>query len=59
MSGTEDQSSDLTANIFETNVYEAPRAPDRPFYPWHRPRKQFVRRKQWCEQVKLLLGTFG
>jgi hypothetical protein len=56
MSGGEDE-SDLTADIFETNIYEAPRAPKRDFLPWHRPRKQFVRRKQWCAQVTTLLGA--
>ncbi len=34
-------------------------APEKPtvksFLPWHKPRKQFVRKKQWCEQILKLV----
>jgi hypothetical protein len=36
-------------------TYEAPLPAKREFLPWHRPRKQFVRQYQWCEQIGRLL----
>jgi hypothetical protein len=43
------------ADIFGTDAYEAPRPPKKDFLPWHRPRKQFVRDRQWCAQIEDLL----
>lgn len=36
-------------------AYEAPLPQKKDFLPWHRPRKQFVRHYQWCEQIETLL----
>lgn len=36
-------------------AYEAPLPQKKDFLPWHRPRKQFVRHYQWCEQIEALL----
>jgi len=35
--------------------YDAPRPQKKEFLPWHRPRKQFVRERQWCDQIGRLL----
>lgn len=42
--------------IFGDDSYEpaAPQA-DKVFLPWHRPRKQFVRRAQWAEQINRMV----
>jgi hypothetical protein len=52
-------------DVFGTEVYEAPLPSKREFLPWHRPRKQFVRDRQWCGEIRTLLdgrsrddGTF-
>lgn len=45
-------------DIFGTDVYEAKRPSKKDFLPWHKPRKQFVRHFQWCEQIKKLLEGF-
>jgi hypothetical protein len=50
------EEEELGDDIFGTDVYEAQRPPKKDFLPWHKPRKQFVRHFQWCEQVNLLLG---
>ncbi len=42
-----------------TNVYEAPKPLKKQFEAWHRPRKQFVRDKQWREQIERLLSDIG
>ena len=47
--------SDLADDIVGVDSYEAPVPAKKVFLPWHRPRKQFVRVKQWCEQIKKLL----
>lgn len=41
--------------IFATTAYTPASRPGRSFEPWHRPRKQFVRRKQWLKQTGLLM----
>ena len=41
--------------IFGETVYEAPKPSKKTFLPWHKPRKQFVRSHQWCEQINSLL----
>ena len=41
-------------NIVEVQSYEAPLPPIQSkakFLPWHRPRKQYVRHQQWCEEI--------
>lgn len=47
---------ELAQDMFGGGVYEAERPPKRDFLPWHRPRKQFVRDRQWREQLTRLLG---
>lgn len=42
-------------DIFGTKSYEVPIPPKKEFLPWHRPRKQFVRDRQWRAQVEALL----
>lgn len=42
--------------IVATVAYEAPLPQKKDFLPWHRPRKQFVRHHQWCEQIEALLS---
>lgn len=46
-------------DIVEMVVYEAPMpAQAKPFLPWHRPRKQYVRHNQWCHEiVKMVVET--
>lgn len=41
-------------DLFPTKSYEAARPDARQFQPWHRPRKQFVRDKQWAREVAAL-----
>jgi hypothetical protein len=54
--GTSDDG--LADGIFATEEYTAPKPSKKSFLPWHRPRKQFVRHKQWCGEVlKMLDGT--
>jgi hypothetical protein len=45
------EEKELSSDIFGVSEYapETPKKKD--FLPWHKPRKQFVRQKQWCEQV--------
>jgi len=50
-SGEEQLADDIVPEI----PYEAPLPSQREFLPWHRPRKQFVRQYQWCEQINRLL----
>lgn len=54
MSDTSDENDELVAGIFGTLDYDPTELERREFKPWHRPRKQFVRREQWAEQVKRL-----
>jgi hypothetical protein len=42
-------------DIVEVTTYEAKLPRTREFLPWHLPRKQFVRQKQWCEQIERML----
>ena len=50
-----DNQDDLTAGIFDNVEYVAPLPEPKEFKPWHKPRKQFVRRKQW---LALLHGLY-
>lgn len=46
-------------NIIEVQAYEAPKPPERVkdrFLAWHRPRKQYVRHYQWCQEVNALIN---
>lgn len=53
---TEKFEESLSQNLFGVNIYEAAPRLKKTFLPWHRPRKQFVRHKQWCEQIRLLIS---
>ncbi|MXY44322.1 MAG: hypothetical protein F4Y50_09805 [Dehalococcoidia bacterium] len=46
MTGESHEQDDLTSGIFGDFEYERPRTEPKEFRPWHRPRKQFVRREQ-------------
>ena len=54
MSDTSGDNDELVAGIFGDLEYEMAELERREFKPWHRPRKQFVRREQWAEQVRRL-----
>jgi len=45
----------LADDIVEDFTYEATVPKMKIFLPWHRPRKQFVRQHQWCEQIGRML----
>ena len=46
--GRDNQDDDDLANgIVGIRVYKADVPPQKPFRPWHKPRKQFVRNDQW------------
>ena len=47
MTDQSDDQDDLTAGIFSDVEYVAPQTEPKEFKPWHKPRKQFVRREQW------------
>jgi hypothetical protein len=48
----------LADDIVGAGAYEATPPPKKEFLPWHRPRKQFVRAKQWTHQIEKLLNDF-
>ena len=51
---------DLTTGIFGNNIeYAQPRTAPKEFKPWHKPRKQFVRRKQWSALLRRLYENRG
>lgn len=50
-----DEVDELTSGLFATLEYQPGQPPPRKFHPWHRPRKQFVRREQWARLAELLL----
>jgi len=52
---SQDDEESLTDDIFASDVYEASKPLKKEFLPWHKPRKQFVRHFQWCEQINQLL----
>ena len=54
MSDASGDNDALVAGIFGDLDYEMVELERREFKPWHRPRKQFVRREQWAEQVRRL-----
>ncbi|NVH98168.1 PP_RS20740 family protein [Burkholderia pseudomallei] len=45
----------LADDIVELSAYEASLPEAKEFLPWHRPRKQYVRHHQWCEQIGRML----
>jgi hypothetical protein len=47
---------ELARDLFGAQRYEAARPRKQAFLPWHRPRKQFVRREQWVKQAGVLLS---
>lgn len=42
--------------LFSSSTYEAPRPQRREFQPWHRPRKHFVRQRQWTEAIARVMS---
>lgn len=51
-----EEKQDLADGLFgELERYEAAHPPRKDFRPWHRPRKQFVRQRQWIGHVRELL----
>ena len=54
MRDTSEDNDELVADIFGDLGYDVAGLEEREFKPWHRPRKQFVRREQWVEQVRRL-----
>jgi hypothetical protein len=59
MTANGEQGDDLAEDIVGVEAYEAPRPPQTEFQPWHRPRKQFVRKEQWAVQLEALLDARG
>lgn len=53
----DEQSSDIVEQMFGENpAYEVPvPGKKRDFLPWHKPRKQFVRDRQWAGEIDRLL----
>ncbi len=49
--------SDLAEDVSTADIYETVKPAKREFSPWHLPRKQFVRDKQWSEQILRLLDS--
>ena len=43
---------DINAEIFGDTEYAPPQTSPKEFKPWHKPRKQFVRRKQWSALLR-------
>lgn len=54
--GVEEFPDGFISEIFTMREYEAGEPAQREFQPWHRPRKQFVRREQWIEQTRRVLA---
>lgn len=46
---------DFTSDLIGTSEYQFDKPKKKTFLPWHRPRKQFVREKQWTEQIVALV----
>lgn len=44
------------SEIFALGSYEFPELSTREFKPWHKPRKQYVRRAQWGAEIERLLA---
>ena len=52
MTDQPDGQDDLTTGIFSDFEYVRPQTEPKEFKPWHRPRKQFVRREQWSALLR-------
>jgi hypothetical protein len=52
---TDQPGDDLSDDIVGITDYEMPIPPRRDFLPWHAPRKQYVRDKQWAREIGQLL----
>ena len=59
MSGAGEEGDDLSDDLVGVSSYEAPGRVKRKFEGWHRPRKQYVREKQWCAQIDTLLDELN
>lgn len=55
MTDQDNDNANLADDIVGSVAYEAPRPMRKEFSPWHRPRKQFVRHRQWLEQISRML----
>jgi hypothetical protein len=54
-----DPEGKLSDDLFGLPEYEALPPAQRPFLPWHRPRKQYVRSEQWAVQIGKLFDDLG
>ena len=54
-----DTQDDFSSGIFADYGYVQPRTESKEFKPWHKPRKQFVRRNQWSALLKQLYKNRG
>ena len=54
-----DDQENLTTRIFGGIEFAQPRTPPKEFKPWHKPRKQFVRREQWSALLRRLYENRG
>ncbi len=53
----EEAGADLVRDSLDERLPPTPEpAAQKPFQPWHKPRKQFIRLRQWCDEVKALLA---
>lgn len=59
MTGQWDDHDDLAAGIFGDAEYAPPRMEPKEFKPWHKPRKQFVRREQLAALLRRLYKERG
>lgn len=61
MTVTDDERQEAEDGLDELNQTEAVHAlaPPKEFAAWHHPRKQFVRIKQWCAEVRKLIPKLG
>lgn len=50
-----DDEKELAEGILGISAYEIPMPEKKSFHPWHKPRKQYVRQHQWCNQLEMLL----
>jgi hypothetical protein len=57
MNDMQSQEEDLADNIIDIGAYQAPMPVVKPFLPWHRPRKQYVRHHQWCYEIGEMLDA--
>src|SRR5688572_2250608 len=53
----ETEEAELMDDEFPLIAYEAPSREKKPFLPWHRPRKHFVRHEQWQQQIENLVDA--